>query len=145
MPQADIIELADAVVADLNGNAFSQPFTAERGYLPTFELPDLNALKVTVVPKEDGGKLDTRSSSTHDYAVDIGIKMKPPNVDNASLDPLVYLTQEIADYFLFGKRPGGTTLISPQVRILYLQDHIHKFRQFTSVVTLTFRGWRQAA
>jgi len=145
MPQADIIELADAVVADLNGHAFSQPFTAERGYLPTFELPDLNALKVTVVPKEDGGKLDTRSSSTHDYAVDIGIQMKPPNVDNASLDPLVYLTQEIADYFLFGKRPGGTTLISPQVRILYLQDHMHKFRQFTSVVTLTFRGWRQAA
>jgi hypothetical protein len=145
MPHADIIELADAVVADLNGHAFSQPFTAERGYLPTFELPDLNALKVTVVPKEDGGKLDTRSSSTHDYAVDIGIQMKPPNVDNASLDPLVYLTQEIADYFLFGKRPGGTTLISPQVRILYLQDHMHKFRQFTSVVTLTFRGWRQAA
>jgi hypothetical protein len=145
MPQADIIETADAVVAELNSGTFSQPFVAERGYLPTFELPDLNTLKVTVVPKEDGGKLDTRSSSTHEYAVDIGIQMKPPDVDNASLDPLTYLTQEIADHFLFGKRPGGTTLISPQVRVLYLQDHLHKFRQFTSVVTLTFRGWRQAA
>ena len=145
MPQADILQLADALVADLNAHSFSQSFEAVRGYLPTFELPDLNALKVTVVPKEDGGKLDTRSSSTHDYAVDIGIQMKPPAIDNDNRDPLTYVTQEIADHFLFGKRPGGATLVSPQIRILYLQDHLHKFRQFTSVVTLTFRGWRQAA
>ena len=47
---ADILNLADAIVADLNGHSFSQPFTAERGYLPTFELPELGDLKVTVVP-----------------------------------------------------------------------------------------------
>ena len=145
MPQADIIEVADAVVSALNGHAFSHAFTAVRGYLPTFELPDLNELKVTVVPKEDDGKLDTRSASTHQYAIDIGIQKKPPAIGKDELDPLMQLTQEIADYFLFGPRPADATLISPQVRILYLQEHLHQFRQFTSVVTLTFRGWRQAA
>jgi len=145
MPQADILELADLLVAELNAYSFSQAFQAVRGYLPTFELTELNALKVTVVPKQDEGKLDTRSSSAHEFAIDIGIQEKPPTIDNADLDPLMYLTQEISDYFLFGKRPGGTTLIAPQVRILYLQEHLHKFRQFTAVLTLTFKGWRQAA
>jgi hypothetical protein len=55
------------------------------------------------------------------------------------------LTQEIADYFLFGKQAAGATLISPSVRILYFQEHLQKLRQFTSVITLTFRGWRQPA
>ena len=140
---ADILQIIDAVVTELNAHTFSQPFTSERGYLPTFDLPEMSQLKVTVVPKEDDGKLDTRASSTHDYAIDIGIQKKPPNIDNAELDPLMLLTQEIADHFLFGKQAAGATLISPTVRILYLQEHLQKLRQFTSVVTLTFRGWRQ--
>jgi hypothetical protein len=144
MTQAQIIALADAIVTELNAHAFSQPFVAERGYLPTFELPDLNQLRVTVVPKEDEGRLDTRSSSVHEYAIDIGIQQKPDHVDTVSLDPLMQLTQEIADYFLFGQHPAATTLITSQVRILYLQEHLAKLGQFTSVVTLTFRGWREA-
>ena len=145
MPEAQIIELADAIVAELNAHAFSQSFTAERGYLPTFDLPDMGTLRVTVVPKEDEGGLDTRSSSAHEYAIDIGIQKKPEKIDNDNLDPLMLLAQEIADFFMFGKRPGKATAISPKVRVLYLQEHLQKLRQFTSVVTLTFRGWREPA
>ena len=100
---------------------------------------------LTVHPKEDDGSLDTRTSSTHEYAVDIGIQKKPPAIENTNLDPLVELTQQIADSFLFGKRPGNSTLVSPRIRILYLQDHLLKLHQFTSVITLTFRGWREPA
>jgi len=142
---ADIINVADAIVTELNATSFSQPFTAARGYLPTFDLAEMNELKVTVVPKEDDGKLDTRSQSSHDYAIDIGTQKKPPTIDNADLDPLMLLTQEFADHFLFGRQAAGATLIAPTVRILYLQEHLQKLRQFTSVITLTFRGWRQAA
>lgn len=144
MPEAQIVELAAAIVTQLNAHTFSQRFVAERGYLPSFELADLDRLKVTVVPKDDEGKLDTRSSSVHDYAVDIGIQKKPKAIENRDLDPLMLLTQEIADYFLFGQHPAATTLIAPTVRILYLQEHLLKYRQFTSVVTLTFRGWRES-
>lgn len=143
MPQAQIINLADAMVAELNGNTFSLPFTAERGYLPEFDLPDMDTLRVTVVPKEDEGRIDTRSLSKHDYSVDIGIQKKPTTIDATELDPLMFLVQEIADFFLFGKQPGGATLIASNVRILYMQEHLHKLRQFTSVLTLTFRSWRE--
>jgi len=142
---ADIINVADAIVTELNATSFSQPFTSARGYLPTFDLAEMNELKVTVVPKEDDGKLDTRGQSAHDYAIDIGIQKKPPAIENTDLNPLMLLAQEIADHFLFGKQAVGATLIAPTVRILYLQEHLQKLRQFTSVITLTFRGWRQAA
>ena len=145
MPQADIINVADAIMTELNVTSFSHQFTAARGYLPTFDLKGMDELKVTVVPKEDDGKLDTRSQSTHDYAIDIGVQKKPPAIENTDLDPLMLLVQEIADHFLFGQQAAGATLIAPTVRILYLQEHLQKLRQFTSVITLTFRGWRQAA
>jgi hypothetical protein len=145
MPQAQIIDLADSIVAELNAHAFSEPFRAERGYLPTFELSDLNVLRITVVPNQDDGRLDTRGASIHEYTVDIGIQIKPKDVTSQYLDPYVYLTQEIVDFFRFGKEPGGTSLVSPRTRVLYVQDHLQKFRQFTSVVTLTFKGWREAS
>lgn len=145
MPNADIIDLADAIVTGLNATVFSQTFTATRGYLPTFDLPDLDELTVTVVPKEDEAKLDTRNQSTHEYSIDIGIQKKPATIANESLDPLMLLTQEIADCFLFNQQPAGATLLSPTIRILYLPEHLHKLRQFTAVITLTFRGWRTPA
>lgn len=145
MPQSQIIDLADAIVTDLNAHSFSRSFTAERGYLPTYELTELTSLKVAVVPNQDEGKLDTRHLSVHEYTIDIGIQIKPKDITNDSLDPYSYLTQEIVDYFQFGKQPSGTSLVSPRTRVLYLQEHLHKFRQFTSVVTLTFKGWREPA
>lgn len=48
---ATIIEIADAVVAELNGASFSQPVTAARHYQPTFDLQDMTELHVSVVPR----------------------------------------------------------------------------------------------
>jgi len=141
MSAAAILTLADAVVAELNAAEFVLPVAAQRGYLPTFELPEMNRLQVTVVPRQDDGRLDTRESTAHDYQLDIGVQQKPEKPDNAHLDPLVLLTQQIADHFRFG-RVASTSLVSPKIRILYLQEHLQKFNQFTAVVTLTFKGSR---
>ena len=141
MPNAAILTIADAVVAELNAQTFTLPVQAVRGYLPTFELQELSQLKVTVVPRQDDGRLDTRESSAHEYQLDIGVQQKPEKTDNAHLDPLLRLTQEIADHFRFG-RVASASLTSPKIRILYLQEHLQKFNQFTAVVTLTFKGSR---
>ena len=101
----------------------------------------MNRLQVTVVPRHDDGRLDTRESSVHEYQLDVGVQQKPETLDNAHLDPLVLLTQQIADHFRFG-RVASTSLVSPKIRILYLQEHLQKFHQFTAVVTLTFKGSR---
>ncbi|MBI5864862.1 MAG: hypothetical protein HZB38_10205 [Planctomycetes bacterium] len=46
-----VIDIADAVVASLNAGTFSQTFEAERKYQPVFELPDMQTLHVSVVPR----------------------------------------------------------------------------------------------
>jgi len=141
---AKILDIADAIVTQLNAATLSQAFTAVRGYLPTFELEDFDTLQVTVVPKADDGKLDTRSQSIHDYAIDIGIQKRFDAITNDNLDPLVLLTEEIADFFRFNKAPGSVTLLSPKTSTLYLQGHLRDLQQFTAVVTLGFKGWRSA-
>ena len=141
MSAAAILTLADAVVAELNAAEFVLPVQSQRGYLPTFELPEMSRLQVTVVPRQDDGRLDTRESTAHEYQLDIGVQQKPEKLDNAHLDPLVLLTQQIADHFRFG-RVAHSSLVSPKIRILYLQEHLQKFHQFTAVVTLSFKGSR---
>jgi hypothetical protein len=101
----------------------------------------MSRLQVTVVPRQDDGRLDTRESSVHEYQLDIGVQQKPETLDNTHLDPLVLLTQQIADHFRFG-RVAQSSLVSPKIRILFLQEHLQKFHQFTAVVTLTFKGSR---
>ena len=44
MSHAQIIQLADTVVEQLNAGDFSQPFTAQRGYLPTFDVNNLDRM-----------------------------------------------------------------------------------------------------
>lgn len=136
-----ITDLADAVVAELNGASFSQPVTAQRLYLPQFELPELQALHVTVVPKAVLLASADRSRSQGDYSVDVAVQQKFTTGDNAELDLLTGLTEEIGDHFRgrrLGSYPAAAWLKTEQ-KVLYAPEHIDELRQFTSVLTLTYR------
>jgi len=76
---ASIVAIADAVTAELNGNSFSQPFTAQRLYLPVFDLQGMSQLKVTVVPKGIISASLDRSRDSLDYQIDVAVQKKTPN------------------------------------------------------------------
>jgi len=139
-----ITAIADAMVAELNAAAWGLPFTATRTYLPRYKLEDMDTLHVTVVPKTDTVLAGDRGKSRHDYQLDVAVQKKLEAADNAEIDPLVTLTEEIADYFR-GKRLAllpsavwGTT----EVRAIYDPEHLVELGQFTSLVTFTFRVMR---
>jgi len=142
MPAA-ILELADAVVADLNAATFSQPFTAQRSYLPRWKLEDLGTIRVTVVPKDDAGERASRSQWQEDYQIDVAIQRKLGSDETAQLDGLILLAQEVADYFK-SRNPTGdsATLVAVAFAPLFDPDHLEKHKTLTTVVNLTFRGWR---
>lgn len=142
---AAILDVADAVVTALNAATLSAAFTAVRGYIATHELPDMDTLRVTVMPAADDIKRDTRSSAKHRFTIDVGVQKKPSTVSNAMLDPLTLLAQEIADYFLYGNRTAGAILISPEIKVLFIQKDLRELGQFTAVVRLQFDHWRDAA
>jgi hypothetical protein len=71
-----ITDIADAVVASLNAGTFSEPFTAERLHQPSFELADLQTLRVSVVPKSLEIRNASRQHSFFDCTIDVGLQQK---------------------------------------------------------------------
>jgi hypothetical protein len=142
-----IIDIAEAVKVELNAGGFSQPFTAVRYYDPVFDLGDMKILHVSVVPTARDWQKASRSAMQDDVSIDIAIQKKVEeqgDFKNATLDALVALVQEIADHFA-GHRltacPDAMWLRATNVPV-YSVEHLRELRQFTSVLTLTFRVCR---
>ena len=137
---ANIVAIADAITAELNGNAFSQPFTAQRQYLPIYDLKSVSDLKVTVVPKGLVSSSLDRSRDNFDYQIDVGIQKKTQN-QIATIDALMLLVEQISDYFRSNPLSSypGARFISVENTPIYAPDHLETMLQFTSVLTLTYR------
>jgi hypothetical protein len=141
---AVITDLADAVVAELNAATFSQPVTAVRHYLPQFDLKEMQTLHVTVVPKGVVLGFGDRARGQGDYSVDVAVQQKITTGDNAELDGLTSLVEEIANH-LRGRRLGtyaDAAWIKTEQTVLYAPEHLAELRQFTSVLTVTYRVLR---
>ena len=135
-----VVDVADAVVTALNAGSFSQPFTAERAYLPCYELDDIKQLRVTVVPKAIEIQVKDRGTTQDDVAVDIAVQQKLSAADNSEIDGLLTLVQEIADHLRFGQFAAiGAVWVGTRNEPVFAQEHIDQFRVFTSLLTLTYR------
>lgn len=140
---ANIVAIADAVTAELNGTVFSQPFVAQRSYVPTYDLQSMNDLKVTVVPKALSNVALDRSRDSCDYLIDVAVQKKT-TAQPDSVDPLMLLVEEIADHLRsqpLASFPGARCMNVENAPV-FAPDHLQELRQFTSVLTLTFRLWR---
>lgn len=134
-----LINIADAVAAELNNAVLSYEFTAEVNLKPEFELKDLKTLKVTVVPKSLKFSGATRQESAKEIQIDIGIQKKTaaPEV----LSALLQLVEEIAGIFdrkRLVEYPKAVC-IGIENDPVYDPEHLRQYRQFTSVITLKFR------
>jgi hypothetical protein len=140
---ATILAIADAVTVQLNATPFSQPLTAERHYQPRFELSEMTELKVSVVPRSLASKALDRSRDSFDYLIDVAVQKKT-DMSQASLDALMAMVEEIADHFRRQPLAGFPQARCTEVENapVYAAEHLEEFRQFTSVITLTYRVWR---
>ncbi len=137
----DAARIAAAVVVELNAGTFSQSFTAARAYSPEFELPDMETLQVTVVPKGVTTQPGSRSHRQHDYSVDVAVQQKLQTADDTEIDALMTLAEEVGDHFRFQRLPSfpNAMWLKTENDPVYAQEHIRELRQFTSILTVTFR------
>ena len=141
---AVITDIADAVAAEINAGSFSQPVSATREYLPAFELADMQTLRVTVVPRSVTTLPGGRAHNQYDYAIDVAVQKKLDAADNAEIDALMTLVDELADHLRFKRLtdyPNAAWLKTENVPV-YSPEHLEQLRQFTSVITITFRIMR---
>lgn len=134
-----ISDIADALVTALNGQTFSQPVTAARAYRAAFDLQEMKDLRVTVVPK--GLELITagRGMAQSDVQIDIGVQKKLATGDDAEIDELMGLVQEIAEFIRTTRQFGDAVWVKTENTPIYSQEHLGELRQFTSVLTLTLK------
>lgn len=144
-----ITDIADAVVVALNGHEFSQDFTAERLYLPVFELKDMGVLHVTVGMRSIDTTAAARGRVTEKaIKIDVAVQKKLREIEkNYETDDLMDLVEEIIDFLnsiaVFGiahchliEWRRFNELDVPPV---YLPEHMRTLRQFTSVITLSLK------
>ena len=139
---SSIVAIADAIVIALNAATFSQPFTASREYQPIFELSDLSAVVVSVVPKSISIDTETRQQTQRDYDIDLGVQMHTKL--NSENDDLMALSEEIADFFrgnpVTTPETGITHLVNADIDPIFAPSHLTEQHVFTSVIKLTFRA-----
>ncbi len=135
-----ILQIADSVTAQLNAASLSQTFEAERLYVPNFDLEDMKELRVSVVPREVNFLPMDRSLSRYHGKIDIAVQKKFTDGDNAEIDPLVGLVEEIADTFRLKRLDSlvAARCIEVENSVLYSTEHWEQLRQFTSLLTMTF-------
>ena len=136
-----ILNLADAIVAGLNGHDFSQGFTATREYVPSSDLPALASISVVVVPKAVVIESVTREAESFDCDVDIGIQRKMDISSNVMLDAMVDLTEEIVDFLRMSRLADYPTAgwLSIANEPVFAVEHLDQEHVFTSIVTVKYR------
>ncbi len=136
-----ILDIADAVVASLNAGSFALEFEAERKYQPAFELQDMQTLHVSVVPKSLAITTAARDSGFFDVAIDIGVQKKVNADESAELDALMNLVEQIADHLRMKRLDDAPNAawLGVANEPVFAPEHLEQWRQFTSVLTVTYR------
>lgn len=140
-----LIEIADEVVNDLNAQLFSMQFTAERSYVPRFDLSKATSQLpvVTVTPRELVSESASRALDEVRFGMDVGVCAKVADATPASCDPLMALALEIRDRYSHYTVLGGRGVsIEPGQEPIYDRDWLLTNREFFGLVQLTMTTMR---
>jgi len=132
-----VLSIADAVVTALNARSWKMGFTATRALRPIYELSDLSAVQIAVVPKAVERERLSRAAVQKNTTIDIGVLKRTASA--AEYDTLIELCEEIADYFPGVSLDGHfcqKTIYDP----IYHPEHVEELNQFTGLVSLEIKG-----
>jgi len=133
------IDIADAVVFELNQSGLTPAFTAERMMLPKHTNEALSELKVTVVPKAAEMSRLNRSQVGVEVEIDVGVQQRLSDIDAEGTE-LIELVENLIDYMATRSlsQVSGVQWMRTRNDPVYALDHLTKNRLFTSVITLTY-------
>lgn len=126
---SEVLKMAEAVAAEL------AEYHAEVMFFPEFELRELEAMRVAVVPTGTEYKTVTRSSHEELLKVQIGF-LKRGCEDE--LPELLQLVEGLGLGFL-NRKLAGATCVGVSYNPIYSPEHLRERGQFTSVIELTFK------
>ena len=139
MAVASLIALADAVVSTLQAGTFTPAISPERKLLPVFDLSELAALTVQVVPGGISFELTTRGpSSTDDLIVDVAVIQNITSPED-DVPPLLALVEAMVFRLKNNRRNADATLVRIENHPIYGVKELRENQQFISVLRCTYR------
>ncbi len=133
-----INNLADAIVSEIKSRDWGREFSVERVYRPISKLKELIDMRVSVMPAKADATITARHSDEYELEIDIGIQQgRIDPADRDTLDALLEFVESMAAWFR-GKTLTSwprATIVDSNVSILWLPEHLVKYRIFTSVIT----------
>lgn len=134
-----VIDLADALVTALNTQTWTIPATAKREYRPVFDMKDMKNLRISVVPRNVEATMADRTSALHKIQIDVGLQKKLVLQDLTEIDNLMDVVQEVEDFVRSERSIGSGAWTETSNSPIFSQEHMADYRQFTSVLTFSFR------
>ena len=138
-----LTDVADAVVAELNAQAFGQQFTAVRLWNPRRPLADLSTLRVDVVPSQPSVQSEQadRDVYRNDVSIDVAVRKQVDIDDTDAMDVLAELVEEIAEHLQRNKLTDQPHAELRNTEMLAIADaeYQHTKRVFFAAATLTYR------
>lgn len=140
---ASVVDIADAVTGVLNGASLSQSFVAERVWVLSEDLQDMEPASVFVIPtafERTAWDLNRRTARIWDIAVWVQKRFTvAPSI--SEVDPYMTLLEEIADLFhpkmLLGS--GGAQCIGVTSEPPYDATLLDTHRLFRTALVFKFR------
>lgn len=139
-------EIRDAVVAAINNAGFSP--TPKLVAIPIYDLAaDLEQLaggRIVVMPQTKALRGMTRANvQAADITIDVAVQFKGKDIQPATLDPYLNVSEAIPDLFLGTtlKTQSGISATCTDVTWphgLFIQAHMSQFRCLTAVTSLKF-------
>lgn len=150
-----VCQIADAVVAELNGPArsWAPKINAKRDWMLVKEGDELRDLTVSVATVGKQRKKLIRNRSQFDFQVAINFQQRLDANDTAAVDDLVQLIESVCSWFDNdnGDEPGKHLLVDlPNWQVsdwqndpVYEHDLLHAQNEFESLILLTVTGLSQ--
>lgn len=137
------VSIADEVVSIINAGSYTiaDTFTAERHYVPEYELKDLTTLRVSVLLNNNPQQVIARNNTQSDYIITVAVQKKTQNI-TTDFDELVEFVEEINALFRLNRLPvTEVSWVASEIDPIYEPDYATRTSVFTSVLNLTFRDF----
>lgn len=146
---ATIVTLAGEILSQLLAQSavggFNQSFLPVLAFVPLYSLQDMDTLHVTVLPRGSTGlKVDRGKNIIEELSVDIAVQKRLPGLDFALFQNMLELTEQLRDYLIVNP-PSGFTVVGWTTDPIYDPQAAFELRQFTGVLTVTYKQGRTLA
>jgi hypothetical protein len=141
------VEIADSLATALTSHIFSVPIVASRKYVPDYDRPDLQELRVSVVPGPAETERVSRGQDLFTHTVMVMVA-KATDGSNGQVDPLMRLCEEIIDVIrgetISAKiMPENAKYYSSSFQTMFDRDVLNDSRIFTAQIEVAYRVPRQ--